>query len=127
MKNEKADMFKMCELTDEDIRRIVTDIFGPKRITGIRRHKREDYISCNIYTEWSSTDENGEVETTTCRDEIELRNPFEYGDDAIRSGDFPLRWQDYTMLKQFCFAHGIIPGWVRNNPYAESSEERMKR
>lgn len=116
-------MFKMCELTDEDIRRIVTDIFWPKRITCIRRHKREDYISCNIYTEFSSTNENGNKETTTCCDEIELRNPFEYGDDAIRSGDFPLQWQDYIMLKQFCFAHGIVPGWIRNNPYAESQEE----
>ena len=115
MKNEKADIFKMCELTDEDIRRIVTDIFWPKRITCIRRHKREDYISCNIYTEWSSTDENGEVETTTCRDEIELRNPFEYGDDAIRSGDFPLQWQDYTMLKQSCIINVIIHGSVRNH------------
>lgn len=115
-------MVKMCELTDEDIRRIVTDIFSPKRITGIRRHKREDYISCNIYTEWSSTDENGVVETTTCCDEVELRNPFEYGSDAIRSGDFPLQWQDYIQLKQFCFAHGLMPDWIRKNPYTKSSE-----
>ena len=114
----------MCELTDEEIRRIVADIFQPKRITGIRRHKRADYVSCNIYTEWCSTDENGDVETTTCRDEIELRNPFECGDEAIRGGDFPLRWQDYILLKQFCFAHGLMPDWMRNNPYLDQSAEQ---
>lgn len=102
-------MPKMCDFSKEDIIRIVTDIFDPKRITRIQRHKREDYISCNVYTEWSSENDDGTEDTVTICDEVELRNPFEYGRNAIYSGNIPLNAGDYAKLKQFCLAHGIMP------------------
>lgn len=118
-------MPKMCDLTNGEIIRIVTDIFQPKKITCITRHKREDYISCHVYTDWQSSNDDGTVDTVTCRDEIELRNPFECGRNAIYGGDIPLREQDYTLLKQFCFAHGMMPDWMRDNPYLGGSGERQ--
>ena len=110
-------MARMCDLTNEDIVRIVTDIFQPKRITKIQRHKREDYITCNIYTEWEGKDDNGKNDTITICDQVELRNPFEYGSGAIDAGDVPVNNRDYIKLKQFCFAHGMMPDWMSNNPY----------
>lgn len=116
-------MPKMCDFTNEEIVRIVTDIFQPKKVTCIKRHKREDYISCNVYTEWQSSNDDGTIDTVTCCDEIELRNPFVYGSNAIHGGDIPLRERDNILLKQFCFAHGIMPDWIENNPYTKQEEK----
>lgn len=113
----------MCDFTNEEIIRIVTDIFQPKKVTGIKRHKREDYITCNVYTEWQSSNDDGTIDTVTCRDEIELRNPFVYGSNAIHGGDIPLRERDNILLKQFCFAHGMMPDWIENNPYTIKEEK----
>lgn len=108
----------ICDLSNEDIVRIVTDIFSPKRIANITRHEREDYISCDIYTEWLSEDGNNKKEI---RNEIELRDPFKYGLNAIRSARMPVRGSGrgrcYIKLMQFCFAKGMKPDWMENNPY----------
>lgn len=108
----------ICDLSNEDIIRIVTDIFSPKRIANITRHKREDYISCDIYMEWSSNDGGDKKEI---KNEIELRDPFKYGLNAIRSAIIPVRGSGkgrcYIKLMQFCFAKGIKPDWMDNNPY----------
>lgn len=104
----------ICDLSNEDIIRIVTDIFSPKWIANIKRHKHEDYISCDIYTEWSSKDDN---DTEVIKNEIKFRNPFEHGMDAIRSDGVPVRGSSYIKLMQFCFAKGMKPDWIENNPY----------
>lgn len=106
----------ICDLSNEDIIRIVTDIFSPKRIANITRHEREDYISCDIYTEWLSEDGNNKKEI---RNEIELRDPFKYGLNAIRSDGVPVRGSSYIKLMQFCFAKGMKPDWIENNPYMD--------
>ena len=113
---------KICNLSNEDITRIVIDIFSPRRITNIVKHRREDYISCNIYTEWTSEDENGKKEVSICKDEVELRDPFKHGTDAIWSDGVPLIGSDYTKLKQFCFAKGMKPDWMENNPYISEAK-----
>ena len=110
---------KMCELADTDVVRIVTDIFHPKKITRIKRHKREDYISCNIYTEWSSKDENGKEDTVICCDELIIRNPFDYGMNALKCDGMPLNANDYRKFKQFCSTHLVTPDWMKDNPYIE--------
>lgn len=108
----------ICDLSNEDIVRIVTDIFSPKWIVNIKRHEREDYISCDLYTEWSSNDGNDKKEI---KDEIELRDPFKHGLNAIRSAWMPARasgrGRGYIKLMQFCFAKGMKPDWMENNPY----------
>lgn len=45
--------------------------------------------------------------------------------NVIYGGDIPLLEQDYTLLKQFCSAHGEIPDWMRDNPYLEESAKRQ--
>lgn len=114
---------RICDLSDEDIAHIVTDMFSPKKITNIRRHKRDDYVSCNVYTEWFSKDENGKEEATVCKDEVELRNPFEYGQGAICAEGIPLNSSDYVKFKQFCFARGMRPDWMENNPYISKEKK----
>ncbi len=109
---------RFTDLTDEEVRQIVTDMFSPKKITNIKRSKRRDEITCTIYTEWASYEAGREV-IDTIADEIELRNPFDYGKDAIWA-QFNVVDEDYTKLKQFCFAKGIYGAaikWLLNNPY----------
>ncbi len=84
----------ICDLSNEDIVRIVTDIFSPNRIVNIKRHKRDDYyISCDIYTEWSSKDGNDKEEI---KDEIELRDPFKYGVESGRLNDCRIETKNAT-------------------------------
>ena len=109
------------DLTDDEVKQIVTDMFDPKKITCINRHKRDDMITCKIYTEWKTTDDDGNTIPELFSDEITLRNPFDYGEDAIDS-DFQIQRSDYTKLKQFCFAKGIYGAaldWLLNNPYTK--------
>lgn len=109
------------DLTDDEVKQIVTDMFDPKKITCINRHKRDDMITCKIYTEWETTDDDGNTITETIPDEITLRNPFDYDEDAINA-DFQIHCSDYTQLKQFCFAKGIYGAaldWLLNNPYTK--------
>lgn len=109
----------ICSLTDDEVRQIVTDMFNPARITNIRRHKREGYVSCTMYSKWTSYDENGKEDTVTCKDDVEIHDPFEYYARPITCSEgFPVRAEDIIKLKQFCFSKGLMPEWMRNNPYA---------
>ena len=110
---------KFIDLTDDEIREIVTDIFAPKKITCIKRSKKYDEITCKIYTEWETTDDDGNKIPELIPDELTLMNPFDYGESAIQV-QFQVDREDYTKLKQFCFAKGIYGvsiKWQMNNPY----------
>jgi len=112
---------KFTDLSKDEIKQIVTDIFHPKKVTNIETHKEE--ITCTIYTEWESRDE----ETTLIADTLTLRNPFKYGEDAIDIG-FSVNGSDYLKLKQFCFAKGIFhENWVKDNPYLQEEEKSIER
>ncbi len=112
---------KMYDLSDEDVKRIVDDIFSPTKITNIRRNKKTDTVSCTIYTEWEGKDEDGKKETDIIADRVTFRNPFDYGpDDAIEFEDpnFPVDQKDLKTLMQFCYAKGIQPEYLKkDNPY----------
>lgn len=110
----------MYELTDDDVRRVVTDMFEPDKITNIRRNKKQDTVSCNIYTTW------GSEEPIQIMDKLTLRNPFGYclGDCIdFDDGNFPVRGTDLKILQQFCYAKGIRPEYlVKDNPYLEENK-----
>ena len=109
-------------LTDDEIRQVVNDIFQPKKITCIRRHKRDDEITCKIYTEWEGDKDIGEDDFVIA-DELTLMDPFTYGVDAIHI-DMSVGPEDYRILKQFCFAKGIRPTWIiDDNPYLKDKKE----
>ncbi len=118
---------RFMDLTDEEIRQIVADIFSPKKVTCIKRSKKWDEITCKIYTEWESYDDDGNKITNVIPDEITLMNPFDYGSNAIQA-DFQLNMEDYDKLKQFCFAKGIYGcsiDWLLNNPYINIQGEKL--
>ncbi len=118
---------KFTDLSKDEIRQIVSDIFQPKKITNIETHKRDEEITCTIYTEWESYDDNGNPEIDLISDQLTLRNPFEYGDNAIHVG-FSVRYDDYLKLKQFCFAKGIFhEDWVNDNPYLPKEDKPLEQ
>ena len=72
---------KFAELTDEEVREVVSDIFKPERISCIKRSKRDDEIICKIYTRWDGGED--EPDSFLACDELTMRNPFQYGVSAI--------------------------------------------
>lgn len=118
---------KFTDLSKDEIRQIVSDIFHPKKITNIETHKRDEEITCTIYTEWESYDDDGKLEIDLIPDILILRNPFEYGDNAIHVG-FSVGYNDYLKLKQFCFAKGIFhEDWVNDNPYLPKEDKPLEQ
>ena len=107
---------EFLSLTNDEIKQIVTDIFDTKKITNIKRSKKWDEITCKIYTEWETTDDDGNKIPELIPDVLTLCDPFKYGTNALQV-DFQLNSSDYIKLKQFCIAKGILPDWVKNNPY----------
>ena len=108
-------MRTMCSLTAEEIRQIVNDIWEPNEITKIKRNTRTESISFTITTTWGEGDTEVDVDDRIC-----IRNPFDYGEDAIDPDDpgFPVNEADYERLRQFCYAKGIFPTYLdKNNPY----------
>ena len=98
-------------MTDEEVRRIVTDIFKPKKITRIRKYKRSGYITCNIYTEWDPQDP-----IVIC-DELTMRDPFEWTHPL--SVDFSIDSDVTYRYTQFCFSLGMCK-WLKDNPYLQN-------
>lgn len=110
---------KMYDLSDEDVKQIVDDIFSPTKINNIRRNKKTDTVSCTIYTEWEGKDEDGKKETHIIADRVTFRNPFDC-DDAIEFEDpnAPVEQKELKTLMQFCYAKGIRPEYlIKDNPY----------
>lgn len=95
-----------------------------KKVTNIKRSKKWDEITCTIYTEWESTDNDGKKVIELIPDELTLCDPFKYGEEALHV-QFQLKSSDYIQLKQFCIAKSILPDWVRNNPYIKKENETM--
>lgn len=117
---------KFLDLTENEIRQIVNDIFSPKKITCIKKSKKYDEITCKIYTEWECHDDDGNLVPEVIPDEITLMNPFDYGEDSIQA-PFQVTGQDYKKLKQFCFSKGIYGvsiDWLIDNPYMERGRGR---
>ena len=108
---------KFTDLTVDEVKQIVTDIFNPVRISCIKYNKRDDEISCKIYTKWGTEDDEFGIEIIS--DELTLRNPFDYGNYAIVV-DFPTNENDFRKLKQFCVAkgiYGVAIDFMFDNPY----------
>ena len=119
---ERAAAVTICDLSDDDIIRIVTDLFAPKKITDIKRHKWDNCVSCTIYKDWVKEIGSVKEDVSTYKDRVVLRNPFE-NDPAIRAGRIVLKSGDLVQFKQFCFAKGIKPDWFDNNPYLAEEEK----
>lgn len=105
---------KFMDLTEEEVRGAVSVIIMPKKITNFRKLK--DCFRMKVYTDWETTDDDGNEVLHTICDEIELRDPWENGRKAI---DWEyLDSHDIYLLKQFCFAKGICE-YAVGNPFLE--------
>ena len=110
---------EFISLSEDEITQIVTDIFGARKVTCIKKYKETEVITCKIYME-----QYGQkwVDIAT------LRNPFRYDDlfpiSTKYDDDFysiNIRYDNLKdkdkLLKQFCIAKGIYPELIKNNQY----------
>jgi len=110
-------MKTFLDLTDDEIKQIVTDMFKAKKVTSIKRNKKYDRITCKVYVEWKSYDDNDKIIVEKLCDEITLSDPFKYETMSI-AAPFSLKREDYIKLMQFCFAKGVYESYlIKNNPY----------
>ena len=112
---------EFTEMTNEEVKQIVMDIFLATRVTNVKRSKRDDAITCKAYIDWN--DPNDEIKTITECCEVTLRCPFRYNKSAIEINiPYTLYFEEYELLKKFCFAKGIVP-WYKDNPYLQENDQ----
>ena len=99
-------------LTDEEITQIVTDMFHPKAVLGIKR----DALYCHFYV-MMELDWDDDVVTY---DEIDLTIPSI--DNKGISADFSLNSEDFVKYNQFLLAKGCNI-YLKDNPYLENEEK----
>ena len=101
---------KFLDLTDDEIKYILNDIFHPVKIENIQRDEKWNEFTVEMTTGgW--IDDEGEFDIT---DEITLRLPIP-GSCGIQV-DFSLKDSDVLKWKQFLMAKGCNE-LLNNNPY----------
>ena len=108
----------ICDLTDEEIRQILTDLFKPEKITRIQRHKRDQVIRANVYMRWEC-----DGEETMIKDSVDLRDPF--GSGSPIGVDFYIDGEDIRRFTQFCLAKGVCP-YLKDNPYIQNFDTEVR-
>ena len=99
---------EFLDLTDDEIRQIVTDIFHPVKIENIKRYKKWNNFTADITTDGWGDGEGGTMEIT---DNIELTM-----DDI--SVDFHVEPEDKWKWQQFLLAKGCNK-LLKDNPYLD--------
>ena len=99
---------EFLDLTDDEIRQIVTDIFAPVKIENIKRHKQWKMFTVDITTDKWGNGEGGTMEIT---DNLELTM-----DDI--TVDFHVKPEDEWKWRQFLLAKGCNT-LLKDNPYLE--------
>lgn len=113
---------KITDLSTDDIKKIVNDMFKPDSISTIYYNTEADEISMEITTTWTAKID-GKEQDTEMTDELILRNPFLYDKYEAVEVDFEADDKDYEKWKQFCYAKGITNvALEQDNPYLD--EER---
>lgn len=97
---------EFLDLTDDEIRQIVTDIFHLVKIENIKRYKKWNNFTVDITTDGWGDGEGGTMEIT---DNIELTM-----DDI--SVDFHVEPEDKGKWQQFLLAKGCNK-LLKDNPY----------
>lgn len=109
-------MKRLVDLTVDEVKYIITEIFKAKKVSNVKFNKHDDVITCSIYTEWGDDRE-------IIKDDLTIYNPFDKNEDYIFLVDFPTNHEDVKKLRQFCYAKGVggsMVDWlVLENPYME--------
>jgi len=109
---------KITDLTDDEVRFIINEIYRPEKITRIIRKKRKEEVIVRVKTRWHTTDDDGKDVYYLDTEELTLKDPFrnriglEY-DQSTYSFSFD---KDQEKFKQFCLAKGICY-LLKDNPY----------
>ena len=102
----KMPNFKLItQLTDDEIKQIINDIFRPAKIIEISRDATYQEVYVTFESIWGS---DIMVDTVT------LTMPS--GDNNGIRADFSLNREDYLLYNQFLLAKGVNR-YFRNNPY----------
>lgn len=104
LKGENMKYRDFLELTDDEIKFIINDIFHPNKISNIERDKKCKKINVCITTGFQNEEEEFEI-----TDEVELSISGIQVDFAINTDDV-IKW------KQFLLAKGCNE-LLKNNPY----------
>lgn len=95
------------DLTDDEIRFIVNEIFKPVNIDNISRNSEWREITCEITTTWGNGTEEDPYEDIA--DELILKEKG-IQIDFSTTGDDVIKWQKYLMAKGCHFL-------LKDNPY----------
>ena len=107
---------RITDLTNEEIKEFFRSLNDDFKLLDISRDKARDEITCNIRSSYW-------IEFNTSRvyeeNKLILTDPYDWNDSEdsiyIQYGEEALEnW------KQFCFAKGIYPDWMLNNPYTKA-------
>lgn len=109
----------ITDLSDDEIKEIVNELYDPIRIVAIRRGERS--VSVDIETTWTNKfDEEFEVEDT-----VQMTDPFAV-DGGIIVEDAGVYDPDdefkQAKFRKFCIAKGVCC-LLRNNKYIEEKKE----
>ena len=101
---------EFLDLTDEEIKFILTEIFHPVKIENIQRDKTYNEFTVEITTGWNE----GEKDEFEITEEIALKMPSFYS--CGLEVDFQLKREDELKWKQFLLAKGCDYR-LKDNPY----------
>ena len=101
---------ELTDLTDDEIKQIITDLFHPISIDSISRYGYDEIL---VLFTWKWNDD-------IIEDEIRMSVPG-FANGGI-SADFTLSAEDYLRYNQFLLAKGVNP-YLKNNPYLEVKNE----
>lgn len=103
---------KITDLSDDDIRYIVNEIFEPKKIENIVRDEEWESVSFTMTTTWKGDEGEDDFDI---EDDVIMYNPFSY------NSPFHLPFNDTEndteKYKQLCVSLGVLPDWLSDNKY----------
>ena len=102
---------QLTDLTNDEIKQIINDLFNPISIDRIIRCEYDEVV---VLFTWNWNDE-------IIEDEIKLSVPNI--NDGGLSADFTLNAEDYLRYNQFLLAKGVNP-YLKNNPYLEIKDDK---
>ena len=101
---------ELTDLTDDEVKQIINDLFNPISIDDISRCGYDEIL---VLFTWKWNDE-------IIEDEIRMGVPNI--NDGGLSADFTLNAKDYIRYNQFLLAKGVN-SYLKNNPYLEVHDE----
>lgn len=109
---------KITELTYNEIKEIINDIFKPINIIGI--FYNDNSVSVAIETNWEYYDSDSNKKIILINEEdITLTDPF-VSDGLATEFEYSFTYDEIIRYKKFCLAKGVCELYLTDNPYLEN-------